>query len=326
MKLRTLGKTGYRVSEIGLGCWQLGGDFGEVAGQVVQSILSEADKQGINLWDTADVYGGGLSEERIGEWLRAHPADRIVITKVGRDAALYPDGYTRNKVRANIEGSLRRLGVEALDLVQLHCVPQQVLQTGDLLNWLSDLQKDGLIKHFGASVETIEEALLCLGYEGIASLQLIFNLFRQDAIESLLPKAAQANVGIIVRLPLASGVLSGSMSKDRRFSAQDHRNYNADGAAFSVGETFSGIPFATAVDLAEGMKELLPADLSLGQAALRWILDQPAVSTVIAGCSKREQVARSAAASALTPLPRELHARLERYYQEKVRAHIRCPI
>lgn len=326
MKQRTLGKTGYQVSEIGLGCWQLGGDFGSVADQVARDILHEADHQGINLWDTADVYGGGLSERRIGEWLDGRLADRCVITKVGRDGALYPDGYTRKKVRANIEGSLKRLGVDALDLVQLHCVPLQVLQAGELLTWMSDFQQDGLIKHFGASVETIEEASICLSYPDIATLQLIINLFRQDAIESLLPQAQEADVGIIVRLPLASGVLSGKMSKDQEFSAQDHRNYNADGAAFSVGETFSGIPFARAVDLAEGMAALLPADLNLGQAALRWILDQPAVSTVIAGCSKPEQVARNAAASSLAPLSDELHAQLGQYYRENVRAHIRCPI
>ena len=204
MKFRKLGKSEFEVSEIGLGCWQLGGDFGPVSEGRSQRILDAAAKCGINFWDTADVYGGGRSETLIRQYRERAGSEAFVATKVGRDAALYPDGYTREKVRANLEGSARRLGVDTLDLVQLHCVPPEVLMAGDILAWMEDFQTEGLIRAFGASVETIDEALVAAGHPGMASLQIIFNLFRQDAIERLFPVAAANDVGIIVRLPLAS--------------------------------------------------------------------------------------------------------------------------
>ena len=282
MQHRTLGSSGLSASEIGLGCWQLGGDFGPVEDERAVAILAAADDAGIDFWDTADVYGAGLSEERIGAYVAAHPGERTIVTKVGRNGELYPDSYTKHGVRSSLEGSARRLGVDALDLAQLHCVPTDVLRSGDILVWLEEFQDDGLIKHFGASVETLEEAHLALAHPKLTSIQTIFNIFRQDHITELFPAAVEADVGIIVRLPLASGVLSGKMNKDHAFAETDHRNFNADGAFFSVGETFSGVPFPTAVEFAGAVEDMLPTGMSMVQLALRWILDQPAVTTVIA--------------------------------------------
>ena len=326
MKLRTLGKSGLEVSEIGLGCWQLGGDFGPVDDHGAARVLAEADQQGINFWDTADVYGGGLSESRIAAFREAVGPDVVVATKVGRDGALYPDGYTKDKVRRNIEGSASRLGTDCVDLVQLHCVPPEVLKDGDILAWMEDFQADGLIRHFGASVETIDEALFAAQHPKLTSLQIIFNLFRQDAIEKLFPVAEANDVGIIVRLPLASGVLAGKMSLETEFAESDHRNYNRDGAAFSQGETFSGVPFEKALDLVEHIRPMVPDGMSMAQMAMRWLLDQPAVSTVITGATRVEQVAENASVSALPPLSSELHARLTYFYWAEVAPAICVPV
>ena len=329
MKRRTLGKSGFQVSEIGLGCWQLGGDFGPLDDQRAKSILDESRERQIDFWDTADVYGAGQSESRIGRWLRENAAAGprpIVATKVGRSAELYPNGYTKEKVRTSLEGSLRRIGGDALDLVQLHCVPFEVLRAGDILAWMEDFQRSGLIHHFGASVETVEEGLFCLGHPGVVSLQIIFNLFRQDAVPELLPKAEAADVGIIVRLPLASGLLGGKMTANEEFAEVDHRRYNRDGQRFSVGETFSGLPFEKGVELVERLRRKLPTDHAMGQWALRWILDHPQVSTIIAGTSRPSQVAENAAASAIPPLSPEQHAELSKFYSQEVRTHVRGPI
>ena len=323
MNYRKLGKSGYDVSEIGIGCWQLGGDFGPVDDNRANQILRAADENQINFWDTADVYGAGLSEQRIGNYTRENPAARIIATKVGRDGQLFPDGYTKAKVKANLAGSVKRLGVEALDLAQLHCVPTDVLKAGDLLAWMEDFQQEGLIKHFGVSVETMDEALFAVKHPKLTSIQTIFNLFRQDQATELFPIAQENNVGIIVRLPLASGVLSGKMTKSQTFAETDHRNYNKDGAAFSVGETFSGIPFTTAVDLADELKTMAPQDMTLVQLAMRWILDHPAVSTVITGASKPEQVKENVTVSALPLLSSELHEALKQFYFNKVKQHVR---
>lgn len=323
MNNRILGKTGFNVSEIGLGCWQLGNDFGDLSEQQATDILDTATTNNITLWDTADVYGGGLSEERIGHWLKQHSVQPTVITKVGRDGALFPNQYTKERVKQNLITSLTRLQVEALDLVQLHCIPPEVLYNGDILTWMADFQQEGFIKNFGASVESLAEAEFCLTQPNIATLQIIFNIFRQDATEKVLQQAADNNVGVIVRLPLASGLLSGKMSLARQFSENDHRNYNKDGEHFHVGETFNGLPLATGIELVESLKTQLPATLSLHQVAMRWILDQPQVSTVIAGSTKAEQVVANAEISKLAQLPQALHQQLAQFYQTQVKQHIR---
>jgi len=321
MKQRILGKTGYSVSEIGLGAWQLGGDFGPIDDAAATAILDAATAQGVNFWDTADVYGGGLSESRIGQHAKA--AGTHVATKVGRSGTLFPDKFTKDGLRESIAGSARRLGVDRLDLVQLHTVPTDVLRDGKIFGWMDELKAEGLMAYYGASVETVEEGLICLQHEGVASLQIIFNILRQDAAKDLLPQAAANNVGIIVRLPLASGLLSGKYDKDTRFDPSDHRNYNADGAAFSVGETFSGIPFERGVELVQELKGLAPENVPLAQVALRWVLDHPQVSTVIAGVSKPEQMAGNIAASERASLFPALMGQMAEWYEREVKPAIR---
>ena len=322
MNSRTLGKTGYTVSEIGLGCWQLGGDFGPVSDQTASDILKTARSLDVNFWDTADVYGGGQSEERIGAFKDKKGV--LVATKLGRGPQF--EGmtrYTRDKVKDSLAGSIKRLGVETLDLAQLHCIPIDVLRDGEIFTWLDDMRDTGMIRHWGASVQTVEEGMLALRADTCTAIQTIFNLFRQDAVDSLLPAAAKANVGIIVRLPLASGLLSGKMSKTTTFTAGDHRNYNRDGDAFYVGETFSGLPFETGVAFADELKHWLPSGMSLADLALRWILDQPAVSTIIAGVTRSDQLKANAAVSRMDPLEPALVEKLRDFYQEKVRPEVR---
>lgn len=326
MNKRTLGKSGFRVSEVGLGCWQLGGDFGPINGQRSNDILQAAHRSGINFWDTADVYGRGKSETRIEQYRFENHPDVIVASKVGRGGSMFPDGYTKEKVRAHIVASTIRLGVERLDLVQLHCVPLEVLRAGDILAWLEDFQKQGLISAFGASVETMEEALAVVGHPGLTSLQIIFNLFRQNAIDDLFPLAQKHQVGIITRLPLASGVLSGKMLPDQTFAPTDHRSYNRHGEAFSIGETFSGVPFEIALERVDEIREHVPDGMSMAQMAIRWILDHEAVSTVIAGATHPKQVRENAAVSDLEPLSPELHQWLAEFYRERIESTVRGPI
>jgi aryl-alcohol dehydrogenase-like predicted oxidoreductase len=321
MKTRRLGKTGFEVSEIGLGCWQLGGDFGPVGDETAGAILDAANAAGVTFWDTADVYGGGLSESRIGAHGKAVGVH--VATKLGRGSGLFPDNYSKDGIRASLQGSAQRLGVATLDLAQLHCVPTDVLRDGAIFGWMDELKAEGLVRHWGASVETIEEGMTCLDQPGCATLQIIFNLFRQDAAKELLPRAAAQDVGIIVRLPLASGLLSGKYDKDTRFDATDHRNYNADGQAFSVGETFSGLPFDRGVELVAELRGLAPEALPMSQFALRWILDHPQVSTVIAGVSKPEQLADNVAASEQKSLFPALMGQLGTWYEKAVKPEIR---
>lgn len=326
MKKRPFGKTGFSASEIGLGCWQLGGsDWGAVDESRCFGILSAAVDAGVNFFDTADVYGGGRSEALIGRFLKERKRDIFVATKLGRAGGLYPDRYTEAGLRAATESSLKNLGVEALDLTQLHCVPAEILRQGDVFEWLRKLRREGKIRHFGASVESMEEAELCLGQDGLTSLQIIFNLFRQKPVTALFPKALEKGVAVIVRLPLASGVLAGKMSRATTFAEQDHRNYNRDGGAFNVGETFAGLPFDKAVDLADALRPWVPSGMTMAEMAQRWILDHEAVSVVITGASRPEQAASNAKVSDLPVLPDELHTRLEDFYRLRLADLIRGP-
>lgn len=326
MERRILGKTGYEVSEIGLGCWQLGGDFGPVSDAEATEILKTARSLEVNFWDTADVYGGGQSESRIGGF--SDRAGVFVATKLGRGEQ-FPGmtGYTRRNVKDSLAGSLTRLGGEALDLAQLHCIPTDVLRDGEIFNVMDDLRDEGLMRHWGASVETVEEALTCLRAEGLATLQIIFNLFRQDYATEVLPKAAAQNVGIIARLPLASGLLTGKWTRDTKFAHTDHRNYNADGEFFNVGETFSGLPFETGVALAEELgNSFLPKGMPMSQFALRWLLDHPAVSTIIAGVTRPAQLRDNVEATKREPLEPALVENLRDWYERKVRPEVRGAI
>ena len=325
MQRRRLGKTGWDVSEIGLGCWQLGYSFGNVEDERAHAILAEARGFDVNFWDTADVYGGGLSEQRVGA-ARRHRPGPIVATKTRRGADMFKSGYVKSRVRQNIEASAKRLGVETIDLVQTHTVPPKVMEDGEIFTWLEDFQQEGLIRRFGASVETVAEGLLCLRQPGLASLQIIFSLFRQDAAEELLPAAQAADVGIIVRLPLASGLLSGKFTKDTRFAPEDHRNFNANGEAFNVGETFAGLPFEKGVEFAHEMERLNTTGWPLSHVAIRWILDHPQVSTVITGVTRPEQLADNVAAAERPALPPELTQAYGQYYRDTVRPAVRGSI
>jgi aryl-alcohol dehydrogenase-like predicted oxidoreductase len=322
---RLFAATNRPVSEIGLGCWQLGADWGDVKADDATAILHAAADAGVTFLDTADVYGAGRSETFIGEFLKTRPESFFAATKLGRTGDLFPDKYTRAGVRAATEASLRRLQIERLDLTQLHCVPPAILHAGEIFEWLRELQLEGKIAHFGASVESMDEAHVCLAQDGLASLQIIFNLFRQKPIDALFATAAAKNVALIVRLPLASGLLSGKMTKATTFPADDHRNYNRDGAAFNVGETFAGLPFEKGVELADALKAFVSPELTMADFAQRWILDHPAVTTVITGASRPEQATRNARVSDLPPLSLELHARLRDFYATEVAAHIRGP-
>jgi aryl-alcohol dehydrogenase-like predicted oxidoreductase len=325
MNYRKFNRTDFLCSEIGLGCWQLGGaDWGDIPDDEAFDILAEAVDKGVNFFDTADVYGNGRSEQLIGRFLKSTRADVFVATKLGR-LGIYPDNYTEVTIRAATEESLRRLQIDALDLTQLHCIPTEVMRRGEIFEWLRKLKEEGKIKNFGASVESVEEAHICLAQDGLSSLQIIFNLFRQKPITDLFEAAKAKSVALIVRLPLASGLLGGKMNKQSRFTANDHRNYNRDGQYFNVGETFAGIPFETGVELADELRQLVPAGLTMAQWAMRWILDYDAVTVVIPGASRPQHVADNAAASNLAPLGDEVHRQLQAFYQQKVAQHIRGP-
>ena len=327
MHERPFGNTGVRVGEIGLGTWQLGGsDWGEVPEEQAFATMRAALESGVSFFDTADVYGLGRSETLIGRFLAAEHADVFVATKLGRwPEPGWPGNFTRENLRLHTERSLERLGVDALDLTQLHCVPTDELRRGEVFDHLRALVAEGKIRRFGASVESIDEALLCLEQPGLASLQIIFNVLRQKPIDALFAKAREEGVALIVRLPLASGVLAGTLTRETAFAASDHRSYNRDGQLFNVGETFAGLPFEKAVELAEKLEDLLPRGLSLLEMSLRWCLDHEAVSVVIPGAKRPEQVRQNAAASALEPLSDEVHARLREFYEDHVREHIRGP-
>ncbi|MCC5849971.1 MAG: aldo/keto reductase [Verrucomicrobia bacterium] len=321
---RTADATGTPWTEIGLGCWQLGGGWGaEWSDEEADRILESAYVSGVRFFDTADVYGGGSSERSLAPFLARHD-DAVVATKLGRDG-LYPDGYTRESLRKATDASRQRLGLDQLPLTQLHCVPAAILRRGEIFDWMREQQSDGLIRRFGASVESVEEGLLCLEQEGISSLQVIFNLFRQKPAAELLPRAREKGVAIIVRLPLASGLLTGKLRKDTTFLQGDHRNFNRDGSAFNVGETFAGLPYETGVELAEQLAALVPKDLTPARMSLRWILDHPAVTVVIPGASSPAQAEENAAASTTPPLPHPLHLDLADFYARKVHTHIRGP-
>ncbi|MFP4417775.1 MAG: aldo/keto reductase [Chitinispirillaceae bacterium] len=325
MKYRKFGSTGYEVSEVGLGTWQFGGDWGEMAEETAHEILGSALDNGINFFDTADVYGGGRSESLIGDFLSPKDDRVYVATKLGRLEG-YPDDYSLELLRRCTENSLKRLKRDSIDLTQLHCIPKKHLESGEVFDWLRELKKEGKIRQFGASVETIEEAMICLKQDDLASLQVIFNVFRQKAADELFPKAAEKGVALIIRLPLASGLLAGKYTKETTFAPSDHRTYNKDGEAFNVGETFSGLPFELGVEIADGLRPMVPDQMSMAQWALRWILDHPQVSTIIPGASKVAQVKSNADASELPALGDDVHAKLKSTYKESIEQKIRGQI
>jgi aryl-alcohol dehydrogenase-like predicted oxidoreductase len=316
----------HKVSEIGLGTWQLGSaDWGVINDDEAFSILQAFVDAGGNFIDTADVYGMGISERVIGRFLKTVNKELFVATKLGRrsdGANGWPQNFTYDGMKSNIESSLKNLDVSKLFLEQLHCIPTEEMRSGKVFDNYRKLKEEGLIENWGASVETSEEALICLEQEGLASLQIIFNLFRQHVADEVFAKAKERGVAIIVRVPLASGLLTGKFNEQTKFAEKDHRNYNANGEAFNAGETFSGIEFTEGVKLSKEIASLLP-DERMAQWSLRWILDHPEVTTVIPGATKIEQAKSNVAASDLPPLSKEVHQKLRALYDSKIKPKIR---
>ena len=318
---RTIGRLGRSVSVIGLGTWQLGAGWGSVDPADAEATLEAAVASGVTFFDTADVYGDGRSEQFNGALLARHP-EVFVATKMGRRAEQRLESYSSENFDAWNERSRANLGVDALDLVQLHCPPDAVYASEAVFAALDRMADDGRIRAYGVSVETCEQALAAIARPHVASVQIILNCFRLKPLEQVLPAAAAAGIGIIARVPLASGMLSGRYDRNTTFAADDHRNYNRNGEAFDVGETFSGVPYDVGLAAVEELKLLVDPGVTLAQFALRWVIDQPGVSTVIPGARNPEQVRANAAVAALPALRAEQLQGVADVYDRLLRPHI----
>jgi aryl-alcohol dehydrogenase-like predicted oxidoreductase len=319
VQYRSLGRTGYRVSTISFGAWAIGGSWGEVDDHESIAALHAAIDQGINFIDTADVYGDGRSERLISQVLKERKEEVIVATKAGR--RLNPhiaDGYNRENLTAFIERSLKNLDVEALDIVQLHCPPTDVYYRPEVFEALDDLKKQGKIKHYGVSVEKVEEALKAIEYPGVETVQIIFNMFRLRPIELFFEQAKKRNVGILARVPLASGLLTGKLSASSTFASDDHRNFNRYGESFDRGETFSGVDYDTGLVAVEEIRPLVPDGVSMTQFALRWILMFDAVTCAIPGAKNPQQAIANAQSADLPELSTEQMARIQSIYDRLI--------
>ncbi|GAA2385258.1 aldo/keto reductase [Streptomyces glaucosporus] len=323
MEQRVLGRTGREVSVVGLGTWQLGADWGQVREEDALAVLDAAVESGVTFFDTADVYGDGRSEQLIGRFLRERgDADVFVATKMGRRVDQVPENYNLDNFRAWTDRSRANLGVDTLDLVQLHCPPTPVYSSDEVFDALDTLVAEGRVAAYAVSVETCAEALAAIARPGVASVQIILNPFRLKPLEEVLPAAAEAGVGIIARVPLASGLLSGRYTRETVFSADDHRSFNRHGEAFDQGETFSGVDYETGLEAAAEFTELAPEGATPAQTALRWIVQQPGVSSVIPGARNPEQARANAEAAALPPLPEETLAAIADLYDRRIRAQV----
>ena len=324
MHQRILGRTGRTVSVIGLGTWQLGADWGDVSEAEARDVLDAARESGVTFFDTADVYGDGRSEAIIGAWRRdGGHRDVTVATKMGRRVEQVPENYSRANFRAWTDRSRRNLGVDTLDLVQLHCPPTPVYSTDRVFDDLDELVADGAIAAYGVSVETRAEALTAIARPRVATVQIILNAFRLGPLDEVLPAAADAGVGIIARVPLASGLLSGRYDHGTSFAPDDHRSYNRTGAAFDVGETFSGVDFDEGVDAAHEFSALAAGvGLAPAAAALAWVAQLPGVSTVIPGARSRAQAESNAAAGSTPALGSDFDAAVHELYDRRIRAAI----
>lgn len=324
MKNRTLGRTSATISEIGFGAWQIGGAWGDVSEEDGKRALNAALDAGVTFIDTADVYGDGRSEKIIAAVLKERGGDKpFVATKAGR--RLNPhvaEGYTAANIEAFIDRSLTNLGVETLDLVQLHCPPTEVFYRPDMFGALDDLTAKGKIRNYGVSVSTVEEALKAIEYPGVATIQIIYNIFRQRPHDLFFEQAHKKNVGIIVRVPLASGLLSGKITADTKFADDDHRTFNRNGEFFDVGETFAGVPLDVALEAVEQVRPLVPQGASMAQFALAWILQSPAVSVVIPGARNEAQARANAAASELPAIPAGTLTALADVYENLIKVHV----
>src|ERR687894_1875483 len=324
LEYRNLGETGMRVSAISLGTWAFGSEWGTVSDDDSYAALNKAIDLGVNFLDTADVYGDGRSEKLIGRLLKERPDEEIfVATKAGRRLDPHAaEDYSYDNLSRFVERSLENLRLEALDLLQLHCPPTEVYRQDSTFEALEGLKEAGKLKHYGVSVERVEEARMALDYPGVATVQIIFNIFRQKPMQEFFPLAEERGIGILARVPLASGLLSGKMSADRAFSEDDHRNFNRDGEAFDRGETFSGVDFETGLEAVEELKVLVPEGNTLAQFALRWILMHPAVSCAIPGGKNPSQVEDNVAAVEIPPLDEGTMERVKEIYDGSIRPQV----
>ncbi|PJE95694.1 aldo/keto reductase [Streptomyces carminius] len=323
MEQRVLGRTGRAVSVVGLGTWQLGADWGQVREEDALAVLDAAVESGVTFFDTADVYGDGRSERLIGRFLRERPGlDVFVATKMGRRVEQLPEHYALDNFRAWTDRSRTNLGVETLDLVQLHCPPTAVISSDEVFDGLDTLVAEGRVAAYAVSVETCAQALAAIARPGVASVQIILNPFRLKPLEEVLPAASEAGVGIIARVPLASGLLSGRYTRETVFSPDDHRNFNRHGEAFDQGETFSGVDYETGLAAAKEFTELAPEGYTPAQTALRWIVQQPGVTSVIPGARSVEQARANARAAELPPLPERTLQAIGELYDRRIRAQV----
>ena len=324
MNYRTLGRIGWQVSEISFGAWAIGGAWGTVDDDVSLAALRRALDQGVNFIDTADVYGDGRSEKLIGQVLRERSGERIyVATKAGRRLSPHvADGYTRENLTAFVERSLRNLGVETLDLVQLHCPPTEVFYRSEVFAVLDDLAAAGKLRYYGVSVEKVEEALKAIEFPNVQTVQLIFNMFRHRPADLFFSEAKRRQIGILARVPLASGMLTGKMRPSTTFEESDHRNYNREGESFDVGETFSGVPYEVGLAAVEELRALVPEGATMAQFALRWILMFDAVTCAIPGAKTPAQATDNAAASDLAPLAEETMEAVRDLYDRLIRPYV----
>jgi aryl-alcohol dehydrogenase-like predicted oxidoreductase len=320
MEQRRLGKTGHQVGAIGFGAWAIGGSWGGVDDATSLQALHAAADAGVTLIDTADVYGDGRSERLIGRFLRERPGERFVVaTKMGRSVPQVAANYNPDAFREWVDGSRERLGTDRLDLIQLHCPPTEVYYRPELFAALDDLVADGSIAAYGVSVERVEEALKAIEYPGVASVQVIYNLVRQRPADRFLAEAARRDVGVLARVPLASGLLTGKLTRESTFAPDDHRAFNRHGESFDVGETFAGLDYETGLEVVEELRALVPAGATLAQLALRWILMSDAVTAAIPGARTPEQARANASAADLAPLTPEAMARIRELYEARVK-------
>ncbi|GAA1687207.1 aldo/keto reductase [Kribbella yunnanensis] len=321
METRKLGRTGRDVGVVGLGAWQLGADWGSVDESDALAVLRSAIEGGVTFIDTADVYGDGRSERLVGQILKEHEG-LTVATKMGRRVEQLPENYNPGNFRAWNDRSRQNLGVDTIDLVQLHCPPTPVYSTDAVFDDLDAMVDEGRIAAYGVSVETTAEALTAIARPNVASVQIILNALRLKPLDEVLPAAQEAGVGIIARVPLASGLLSGKYDENTVFAADDHRTYNRHGEAFDVGETFSGVDFGTGLEAVRRLMPWLPAGATMAQFALRWIIDHPGVSVVIPGARNPEQVAGNIAAAALSELTDDQQTAVREIYDDLIRPQI----
>jgi aryl-alcohol dehydrogenase-like predicted oxidoreductase len=324
MKSRQFSRTPWSVSEIGFGAWAIGGAWGDVSEADAKNALNSALDAGMTFIDTADVYGDGRSEKIIRDVLKERGGTRpMVATKAGRRLpAQVPEGYTRANLEGWIDRSLTDLGVDTLDLLQLHCPAREVLYMPEVFGILDDLTTKGKIRYYGVSVEKVEDGLKAIEYPDLVSIQIIYNIFRQRPQELFFREAKARNVAVIVRVPLSSGMLTGKMTARSEFAADDHRAFNREGAAFDMGETFSGVPYETGLEAVELLRPLVPAGSTMAQFALRWILMQDAVTVTIPGAKNKQQAEDNAAASALSALSPEVMAEVRKIYEDKIKIHV----